>query len=202
MSSTFSSTVSSTAAVLWEDDSLLPLVFRGETTFTCSEGYSPPENSTTACNVFGFNENRNKIVLDHEIMQQSDCVFQKLQLNTVTRRSSCDIDRGATLRHAWSIHLKEEKKNAHGDERWNHCFGWDNSGHGRHHIRWVNKNTQTIMSDNHNRICAWFQSKGKTMFANLPNKSSWNILLLATGVKSFVYVFIVHLHVFHMIVCY
>lgn len=43
-------------------------------------------------------------------MQQSDCVFQKLQLNTVTRRSSCDIDRGATLRHAWSIHLKEEKK--------------------------------------------------------------------------------------------
>lgn len=48
----------------------------------------------------------------------------------------------------------------------------ETSGHGCHHIPWVNKNAQTIMSDNHNIICAWCQSKGKTMFANLPKKSS------------------------------
>lgn len=106
-------------------------------------------------------------------MQQSDCVLQKLQLNTVTRRSCYDIDRGATLRHAWSIHLKEEKKktlmvmNVETIALAETTVDTDGIT-----FDGLIKNTQTIMSDNHNRICAWCQSKGKTMFANLPNKSS------------------------------
>lgn len=96
------------------------------------------------------------------------------EINAVNRRSSCDIDQRsddeAHLANAFEERKKERKTLMVVNVETSALV--ETSGHKCHHIPWVNKSAQTIMSDNRNIICAWCQSKGKTMFANLPKKNS------------------------------
>lgn len=124
-------------------------------------------------------------LLDYGVMQHSYCILQKLQLKWTQQADGAAVI--STEERRWGtpgqyIWKKKEKKRS---------WWWTLKP-----VLWLRQvdtdvitfhgHTPTIMSDNHNIICAWCQSKGKTMFANLP-KTSWNILQLATGMKSFMF---------------
>lgn len=169
MSSTFNKTVSRCCLWCYKARSHSP-VWKG-----CR-----PENSTAACKVFGFNESKNSFCCDFlivgkgasEAVQQSERILQRLRLNWAQRPDG-----------AAAISTEERRLGTPGLCVWRgnkRSWWWTLTPllwlrqqwtqTASHSMGWF-KNTQTIVRDNRNRICAWCQSKGK-MFANLPNKSS------------------------------
>lgn len=116
-------------------------------------------------------------------------------MKTVSRWSSCDINRGATMRHTRSISLRKERKIKT-------LMWWTLKP-----VLWLRRvdtdvitfhgYTQTIMSDNHNITCAWCQSKGKTMFANLPKEKFLKCFTISDRYEKFCLCFL--MLVFHII---